>query len=121
MSCMKCGRDVYSDQVFCESCLEDMARYPVNPDTPVVLPKRTAFSAAPKKVTWKRTMSMDSQIQLLKHRIRLLTIFLVAMTLIAALLVYPAVKYMVEDHFLPGQNYTSIVSKTSPVETTGAD
>ena len=37
MKCVKCGRD--TDQTFCESCRDDMARYPVKPGTIVQLPK----------------------------------------------------------------------------------
>ena len=36
--------------------------------------------------------------------------------ILAALLMYPAIQYLIEDHFLPGQNYTSIVSVTSETE-----
>ena len=41
MQCMKCGRDVESDEVFCNSCKETMARYPVRPGVVVQLPRRT--------------------------------------------------------------------------------
>ena len=29
MNCLKCGRDIAEDQLFCESCLEVMDQYPV--------------------------------------------------------------------------------------------
>jgi hypothetical protein len=35
---MKCGREIALGQAFCKDCLEDMARYPVNPATPVQIP-----------------------------------------------------------------------------------
>lgn len=38
MNCMKCGREIGDGQVFCESCLAEMARYPVKPGTVVQLP-----------------------------------------------------------------------------------
>ena len=120
MNCMKCGCDISEEQVFCDDCLESMSRYPVNPNTPVVLPKRTATPVS-KKVPRKKAISPETQIQILKHRIRLLFVLLVAMTLLAVLLFYPAVKYMADDHFLPGQNYKSIVSKTSTTEETVLD
>ena len=116
MNCMKCGTEILTEQVFCEECLADMARHPVNPNTPVVLPRRSAAPVS-KKVVRKKTLSPEQQIHLLKHRIRLLAVLLCAVTLLASLLAYPAVKYLMEDHFLPGQNYKSIVSKTSTVET----
>lgn len=40
MKCMKCGTSIKTDQVFCESCQEEMSRYPVKPGTPIQLPKR---------------------------------------------------------------------------------
>ena len=36
MSCMKCGKEVSEDQVFCPECLAEMERYPVKPGTPVL-------------------------------------------------------------------------------------
>lgn len=41
MKCMKCGTTIPSEQVFCNTCLEDMERYPVKPGTPIQLPNRT--------------------------------------------------------------------------------
>lgn len=115
MSCMRCGRDVISNQVFCEDCLQTMERYPVNPNTPVILPKQPS-KPAHKKAVRKRTVSLEDQIFVLKHRVRLLTVLVIAFALLAALMVYPAVQYLREDHFLPGQNYTSIVSKTTETD-----
>ena len=40
MNCMKCGKETAENQVFCESCLKDMGKYPVNPGTPVHIPSR---------------------------------------------------------------------------------
>ena len=40
MSCMKCGKEVSEDQVFCEECLAEMDKYPVKPGTPLLLPSR---------------------------------------------------------------------------------
>lgn len=115
MSCMRCGRDVISNQVFCTDCLQIMERYPVSPNTPVILPKHPQ-KPIHKKPVRKKTISLEDQIFVLKHRIRLLTVLVIAFAILTALLVYPAVRYLTEDHFLPGQNYTSIVSKTSENE-----
>lgn len=118
MNCMKCGKETVLDRAFCEECLEQMQRYPVNPNTPVVLPKRSA--AAPvKKAPRKKAVPPEEQVVILRRRVRILASALLVMTLLAAALVYPAVKYMMEDHFLPGQNYSSIVSKSSAQESDG--
>lgn len=112
MNCMKCGRKSIADQFFCLDCLEEMEQYPVNPNIPVILPKHDS-RPAPKKSVRKKTASPEEQILILKGRIRLLTVLAVAFALLSALLLYPAVQYLREDHFLPGQNYTSVTSKAS--------
>lgn len=40
MKCLKCGRDTRG--TFCETCLADMERHPVEPGTIVLLPKERA-------------------------------------------------------------------------------
>lgn len=40
MNCLKCGREIPAQQVFCESCLKEMAGQPVKPGTLVLLPVR---------------------------------------------------------------------------------
>ncbi|MBO7251217.1 MAG: hypothetical protein J6V25_01190 [Oscillospiraceae bacterium] len=120
MQCMRCGKNALFDNVFCDSCLKEMNKYPVNPNTPVSLPKRSEYNAARKTVR-KRSVPLEDQILLLKNRIRILSILLTVVSILAALLIYPAVKYLLEDHFLPGQNYTSIVSKTSTTEPSDAN
>ena len=53
MGCIKCGRDLEEGQIFCQSCLEVMAKYPVKPNTAIQLPDHKD-SAAPKKSAPKR-------------------------------------------------------------------
>ena len=120
MNCMKCGAEIPDGMAFCEDCLKEMDRYPVNPNTPVVLPYRKT-TPVPGKAARKKVVSTETQIAILKHRVRLLTVLLVVVTILASLLVYPAVKFIMEDHFLPGQNYKSIVSVTSGTEETIAE
>lgn len=50
MSCMKCGKQVGSSQVFCDECLEKMAQAPVAPNAVVVLPRRDSAPVQKKKV-----------------------------------------------------------------------
>ena len=40
MNCVKCGREIPEDQVFCEICLTEMENYPVKPGTAVHIPPR---------------------------------------------------------------------------------
>jgi len=115
MACLKCGRETTSNANFCDDCIAGMKNYPIHPDTRVVLPKRTPVPVQRKPVR-KKTISPEEQITALKSRVRLLFILLTAVSILAALLMYPAIQYLLEDHFLPGQNYTSIVSVTSETE-----
>lgn len=56
MGCMKCGKETDSGQVFCESCLEVMEKYPVKPDTVVQLPPARILSGD-KKGARKKELS----------------------------------------------------------------
>lgn len=52
MYCMKCGKETGENQVFCDDCLEVMAKHPVRQGTPVHLPNYNTSvekKAAPKK------------------------------------------------------------------------
>ena len=69
MNCMKCGREVGSDQVFCPKCLELMDKHPVKPDVVVQLPQRR--DASPKKAQpRKKLLPAEEQIFRLKRRNR---------------------------------------------------
>ena len=45
MNCMKCGRETRGEDVFCQDCLTEMKKYPVDPGTVVLLPRRKDPSA----------------------------------------------------------------------------
>lgn len=52
MYCMKCGKEIDENRVFCEDCLAVMSQYPVRRGTPIHLPNNTPSvekKAAPKK------------------------------------------------------------------------
>lgn len=63
MKCLKCGQQTKQDQVFCPDCLEQMERYPVKPDTPVILPQRRLKERklTPKKQTKAEEMNAKLQ------------------------------------------------------------
>ena len=42
MLCLRCGREIEEDQVFCPQCESDMEKHPVKPNTVVTIPERTA-------------------------------------------------------------------------------
>ena len=115
MNCLKCGRETSSEQCFCQDCLLDMEKYPVKPGTVIQLPKRREGSAS-RKNTKRRSVSLEDQVKSMKKRIRILTVLLILSLAVIASLVYPAWEYLVKDHFLPGQNYSSYVTSTVTTE-----
>ena len=123
MNCMKCGREVDTEQVFCEDCLLDMEKYPVAPGTAVHLPRRRETSAVRKQPSRRRTPSLEEQVKTLKRRVRILAAALAVTVALLLALIYPAVNYFIKNyHLRPGQNYTTIVSdvisEEVPAETT---
>lgn len=120
MYCIKCGKDTVMDQVFCPDCQQEMERYPVNPNTPVVLPKRPQAPSV-KKAPRKKIIPPEEQIANLKRRVRFLTILLLLLFALGSAMIYGTIRYFQKDRFLPGQNYTSIISKSSTVATTGSE
>lgn len=115
MFCMKCGREVSAGQVFCEECLQDMAKHPVHPGTVVQLPKRTEVPAY-RKHPRKRVISAEEQVRHLRRLVRGLVISLAVCIVLIALLAYPAFQHLMEDHFSIGQNYSVVT--TAPADTT---
>lgn len=114
MTCMKCGRDIEENQVFCSACLEDMAKYPVKPGIAIQLPGRKE-GPPPKKAYPKRKQppTQEEQIRTLKKRLKgMVILWLVTLALLAAT-IYPTVEYFLGERFLlPGQNYTTITDST---------
>lgn len=114
MNCMKCGREVGENQVFCPECLADMDQYPVKPGTAVHIPSRKAApqrKAAPKK----KQITPEEQNLRLRKVIRFFAGLWLVTLLIAAALAYPAYRYLTEEnHFLPGQNYSVIGEQLTP-------
>ncbi len=118
MNCMKCGRETVQERVFCEDCLLDMAAHPVKPGTVVLLPRR---EIAAKKATKKRIVPLEDQVKSLKRWCRLQTFVLVICLVLIAAMIHPTLHYLLDEHVQKGQNYTSIVTPTVPVQTDGSD
>ena len=116
MNCMKCGRDIEEDQVFCPICLEQMAKYPVNPATAIVLPVRK-HKAAPKKVRRKAPPTPEELLK--KSRVRLRRLFILwILTVVLFLAAAAAAIHLWEvpvEKLRPGQNYSS---STAPTQST---
>ena len=105
MYCMKCGKEIEADQVFCEECRAEMEKYPVKPNTLVQIPNRPKKHAA--KKVHSRWESPEEQIAALKKRIRRLIATLILMFLLSLGLaaVVGVTVYEMDMHRFLGQNY----------------
>jgi len=117
MYCLKCGRQINTEQAFCQDCLLEMEKYPVEPGTVVQLPQRPSGTPY-KKPPRRRSQPLEEQVAALTRRARILAALLVAVTIIAALLAVPAWRYFLRNRHRPGQNYTAIITTTAATEQT---
>ena len=108
MNCVKCGREIPEDQVFCEICLTEMENYPVKPGTAVHIPARTPEEEQTKK-TAKRKRILTTEEQLLRTRKKLQRTrkFLVLLLLLCGALSFLMAQAVLELDFqrLMGRNY----------------
>lgn len=111
MNCMKCGRDIKENQVFCDVCLTDMEKYPVRPDVAVQIPHRTEPQPSRKAHLRKRqVLTVEEQLAALKKKYRrLLAVAGGMLLLIVALgiLAGTTIHELDVQKFL-GQNYSSV-------------
>ena len=119
MKCLKCGRELETEQVFCNDCLLEMDKYPIAPNAVVQLPMRQPAPAV-RKTTYRRTVSPEEQIHILKKRVWLLSGILIVTLAMMIAMAYPTVNFFIRKyHLRPGQNYTAIVATTeAATETT---
>lgn len=91
MSCLKCGQEVSAGQIFCDACLADMAKHPVDPSTPVILPKRAR--PLPVKRGHKRLLKPEDLILTQRRIIWLLMAIIFFMMLVIGALSFAALHY----------------------------
>lgn len=117
MLCMKCGREIEPERVFCPDCLADMEKYPVKPGTVVQIPRRPSQPQLKKGTNYRRqpAVPLEEQIKRLKKRVAVLTCSLIlAIAAIAGLCWLVVDQYFENlDKVLPGQNYSSITTTES--------
>ena len=84
MKCMRCGTAITSDQVFCNPCLEDMKRHPVDPATPVQIPQRP--SSVPAKLSHRKARKPEEQVNILRKMVfwQMIIIAILVIALIVA-------------------------------------
>ena len=111
MNCLKCGKEVSSNHVFCDSCMEDMKKYPVRPDTAVQLPSRKEVTPSKKPAGRRRHLSDQEKIQRLrKANRRLLGVIGVLLVLLVIVSCFLAQMMLRQQRPLPGQNYSTAAS-----------
>ena len=110
MHCMKCGREIKGDGVFCGECLTVMGRYPVKPDTALYIPPKPVAPVVKKKVSRKRELEPEELVVRMRHTIRWMCIGL-AVLLIAFALTAGMLLELLEardDSANFGRNYTVV-------------
>ncbi len=113
--CMKCGREVKTEQVFCDECLAEMENYPVKPGVVVLLPRREEQPAKPSVRRKHPAVAPEEQVKKLKKWVAGLVIALTLSLAATAGLGWLVVNDWVSEQEgkpLPGQNYSSDASGT---------
>ena len=113
MKCMKCGKELSEETVFCEECLAEMEKYPVRPGTVVHLPRHAPVSPARKAPARRKPhVAPEEKIRQLSRIVARLTVALVICILLLVGTGYFAVIHLLESDVvvLPGQNYSSMGS-----------
>ena len=107
MNCVKCGREIPEDQVFCEHCLAEMERYPVNPDTAIHIPARPQEEIVKKPVKRKHIPTAEELLLKTRKKLRRNRITVVMLLLICGVLSFVVGQMVLELDFqrLVGQNY----------------
>ena len=110
MNCMKCGRETVGEDVFCQDCLTEMEKYPVEPGTVVLLPRRKEYSA--KKAPKRHSPSPEEQIEELRQQKTTMLFLLVICIILITLMYKPTMHYVRDEHYEIGQNYSSVSPST---------
>ena len=110
MHCMKCGRKIEDQKVFCADCLTDMERFPVSPDSTAYIPVRPTVPAAKKKSRRSRELRPEEQLRHLKVTVRSLSIALVVVIVAFAVSAGILLKMLADqgNNNSIGQNYSTV-------------
>lgn len=114
MNCIKCGREIDEQNVFCPGCLEDMARYPVAPETVVQLPQQQKHH---KKAPRKHTPTAEELLKRARNQIGwmyVIMVLIIFMTVVFAFIAFDLQNKYDFSNIL-GQNYSIVDQFTSTV------
>lgn len=110
MYCMKCGTKTAEEQAFCARCLEEMDRYPVRSDVPILLPQRAPAPAVKKAAPKKKRRTPKEQVVILRKVVKYLLIALVSITVVLSLTIALLIQALPSDDpgSVIGQNYSTV-------------
>ena len=110
MQCLRCGKNIPEDAVFCVDCQAEMVKSPVAPGTPAVIPPR------PKQNKPRpRQASKDEQISRLRLRTRHMAIAIGALAALLAISLTILFLSLQKEEKLPvGRNFKTTVSTSEP-------
>ena len=110
MHCMKCGREVEQEQVFCEECRTQMEQEPVSMRTAVKIPRQP-----PRNTKHRPPVHLEEEVRRLdrgNERLRAWVLLLATSTVLLAMALYhKEVVAVVEDL---GKNYSIVETQTGP-------
>ena len=113
LNCLRCGREIEEGQVFCHDCLLQMAKYPVKPGTPVLLPSHGGDAVSRKVHPRRRKAAAEEQLKALRVRVRVLSALLTLCVVLLIVLSVVTFRYMSASRLLPGQNYSAVPASTA--------
>lgn len=109
MNCMKCGREIKGEQVFCSDCLQVMEAHPVKPGTAVQLPIRPT-GGQKKSSSRRKSLTPEEQLAGLRKRVRRLTVTIVVLLACLSLSVATLLHTLQVQHKQEniGKNYSTV-------------
>jgi len=110
LHCMKCGRKIEDQKVFCPDCLAEMEKFPVKPDAVAHIPVRPVAPPAKKKSRRTRDQKPEEQIRRMKLAIRCLCAALLVCIVAFAITAGMLVKLVTDGgaNSTIGQNYSTV-------------
>lgn len=120
MNCMKCGREMEQEAVFCQECLQEMQKYPVQPGAVVLLPRHRESSII-KKAPKRHLPSAEEQVVTLRKMVLWMSVALLVCIGAIVLMFKPTMHYVLDEHVEIGQNYSSVAPASQTTASTDGE
>lgn len=105
MYCMKCGREVEGEQVFCPECLEEMGKEPIAMNASVKIPRQPPRSTRSRRPT----VHLEEEVKRLERcneRLRIWVLLLAMSTILLSMAMYHKEVAKVVENL--GKNYSIV-------------